>query len=591
MKKKERRQLIILGLITLICIGAVFAILKYVRINPSAPPEISATKISAAIIPHHDLAKNLRADLLKKVGASDNYNAVRTVILVSPDHFNAGNSPVTTTDKEWRLENAIVPADKNKIDRLVSSNIVSNQESAFSREHGITNILDDIANDFPNAGLIPIIIKQNVSRETIVQLNVELNNICTQNCLLLASVDFSHYQPGSLAEIHDRLSLRALANLDEELIWKAEVDSQQALALAIRWAKANETQNFHLEENTNSAKLANEPDSESTSYVSGWYQSGEPQRIEDEITFMIGGDAMFGRYIAYKFRNNLTRSIENLGERFFGGTDASIINLEGPISTYPVLINIDPENLVFNFPPETANVLKWLNLNAVSLANNHALNAGYSGLQNTQKVLSQKGIVAIGDPNHLGLQEFSQGNSKLTILTINVSGTSTNISEPIRQAKENNSFVIVFPHWGSEYAQTHNSSQSRLAHQWIDAGADLIVGSHPHVIQDAEIYNNKPIIYSLGNLLFDQTFSRETQQGLVLAGKITDEKLTLVFLPIAIKNYQPELLQETEKLTIINKLKKSLGFDVPASPASLAESRPAGGSQENYGYDMIEITR
>lgn len=569
---KEKRQLILLGALTLICMGAIFGILKYVKINQEAPPEIAVNKISAVVIPHHDLAKDKRAALIKEVAANANY---KTIILVSPDHFDAGGSGILTTDKEWKLQNAIVPPDKNKIDQLVSSGIASNQESAFSREYGITNILGDIADNFPNASLIPLMLKQDLSKETTVKLVAALIKVCPENCLLIASVDFSHYQPGTLAEIHDSLSIRALANLDEDSVWKTEVDSEQALALAIGWAKANNTTNFYLRENTNSSKVANEPDSESTSFILGWFQTRETQKIE-EMTFMIGGDAMFGRYVAYKFRNDLMESVKNLGERFFWGTDASIINLEGPISAYPVAINIDPENLIFNFPPETAKVLNWLHLNAISLANNHTLNAGYTGLENTQKVLSEKGIIPIGDPNNLGIQEFSFGNLKLTFLTINVSGTNTNINDQIKQAKQAGSFVIIFPHWGSEYAQTHNSSQARMAHNWIDAGADLVVGSHPHVIQDAEIYNGKPIIYNLGNLLFDQTFSEETQQGLVIAGKITHDKLTLVFLPIAIKNYQPELMVGAEKSVIINKLKQALGFDV---------------SQDQYGYDTIEITR
>lgn len=573
---KEKRQLVLIGIISVLIIGAVFAILKYVKVNQAAPLEISSTKISAAIVPHHDLVKDKRAALLKEVASNANY---KTIILVSPDHFEAASSSIVTTDKEWKLQNAIIPADKNKIDQLVSTGIASNQESAFNREHGITNILGDIADYFPNASLIPLMIRQNVSKELTLKLLDGLKQVCSTNCLLIASVDFSHYQPGSLAEIHDSLSIRALKNLDEDLIWKAEVDSEQTLALAIGWAKANNTTNFQLKENTNSGKMENSPDAESTSYVLGWYQNKEVSVKDDEMTFMIGGDMMFGRYIAYKFRNNLTQSVQNLGERFFWGTDASIINLEGPISAYPVAINIDPENLVFNFPPETTNTLSWLHLNGVSLANNHALNAGYGGLQNTQKVLNEKGIIPIGDPDHLGVQEFSSGQMKLTVFTINVSGTNTNITDQIKQVEDNGSFVIVFPHWGSEYAQTHNSSQSRLAKAWVDAGADLVVGSHPHVIQDAEMYNGKPIIYSLGNLLFDQTFSKETQRGLVMAGKITDgphAKLTLVFLPIQIKNYQPQLLRGDEKLTIVNKLKKSLGFDT---------------SQTNYGYDMIETNR
>ena len=69
--------------------------------------------------------------------------------------------------------------------------------------------------------------------------------------------------------------------------------------------------------------------------------------------------------------------------------------------------------------------------------------------------------------------------------------------------------------WGDEY-QKHNSRQEKLAHEAIDSGADIIVGAHPHVAQDVEIYKDKPIMYSLGNFMFDQYFSQETMGGLVV---------------------------------------------------------------------------
>ena len=101
--------------------------------------------------------------------------------------------------------------------------------------------------------------------------------------------------------------------------------------------------------------------------------------------------------------------------------------------------------------------------------------------------------------------------------------------------------MLIFPHWGTEYEQTHSISQEKLAHAWIDAGADFVFGGNPHVIQDAEVYKGKPIFYSMGNLLFDQDFSPETQRGLVIAVKINKDGTKLVLLPTISKNYQPKI--------------------------------------------------
>lgn len=548
----------------LICAGLIIIFYRYFN---ETNQTVETAKISAVIITHHDLAQNQRRALLAQVAAQIK---PQIIIIVSPNHFEAGGANIITTDKTWKLQNAVVEGNIEKIVELTKDGSILNDESVFSREHGITNVLADINLNFPDAKIIPIIIKQDTPKESIGLLADKLNNVC-QGCLLIASVDFSHYLPGSLSEIHDIYSTKALQNLDEEEIYKSEVDSQQSLALAIKWAKLNQTELFHLAENTNSAKLLNEPDAESTSYVLGWFQTGQKE-INNDLTFMIAGDTMFARYVDYRYRGkNLKNVFANLGERFFWGTDLSLLNLEGPISIENTTPNLDPNNLIFHFPPETANVLKWLNLNAVSLANNHTLNGGEEELVNTQKILSDRGIKTIGTQNSLGVETIG----KITIITLNTGEVSTDISSEITYAKQAGSFIIVFAHWGNEYQKTHSSYQQKLAYAWIDQGADLIVGSHPHVVQDAEMHNGKPIFYSLGNFVFDQYFSESTQKGLVLAGAIKNNKLKLVLIPINInKNLQPEILRGKEKMAIIDRLKDNLGL--------------ANGNQD-YGCNAIDF--
>lgn len=566
-----------------------------ININCTQTETPSDKKISAIIAPHHDLVKEKRDELFEKVANSES-NKPKTIILVSPNHFNTGSADIITTDKTWQLQNANIFSDKEKIKTLVDGGLVTNQEPAFSREHGITNLLDPINKYFPQAKIIPIIFRQSITdREKVDKLANQLHQLCGDNCLLVASVDFSHYQPGALAEIHDDLSIRALTNLDEDLIWQAEVDSEQSLYLAMKWSKLNGTENFHLEENTNSGKIANERDTETTSYVFGWYEKdpSTPLRsaqddTEYSITFTIGGDMMFDRMIDYRFPgNNLVDVVSNLAERFFWGTDISMVNLEGPISSDPIKPDIRSNNLVFNFPPKTTDVLKWLHINTISLANNHTSNAGKSGLEYTKKVLTDNGIGHIGQQsefNSESVKRFESGGSfdsaqdrqKLSIITVDLVSANPDITEVIKKEKQDGYFVLVFPHWGNEYQAVHSQTQENYAKDWIDSGADLVIGSHPHVIEDAEMYKGKPIFYSLGNLLFDQTFSTETQRGLVISGKITKDKLQLVLLPTASKNLKPELLRGQEKTDLIDKFREDLKIE---------------SSNKDYGYDIIEINR
>jgi poly-gamma-glutamate synthesis protein (capsule biosynthesis protein) len=103
----------------------------------------------------------------------------------------------------------------------------------------------------------------------------------------------------------------------------------------------------------------------------------------------------------------------------------------------------------------------------------------------------------------------------------------------IRFARPLANLVIVCPHWGVEYALKPSRTQVKLAHQMIDAGADLIVGSHPHVVQPLENYHDHWIAYSLGNFIFDQE-NPATHRGLMLRVTVRDQQIAEV-LPIAIK--------------------------------------------------------
>jgi poly-gamma-glutamate synthesis protein (capsule biosynthesis protein) len=111
----------------------------------------------------------------------------------------------------------------------------------------------------------------------------------------------------------------------------------------------------------------------------------------------------------------------------------------------------------------------------------------------------------------------------------------------IEDEKASERFVIIYPHWGNEYQTSHSAKQEETAHDMVDAGADLIIGSHPHVVQDSEIYKNKPIFYSLGNFVFDQTFSQETQRGLIIGVSIEKDSLTISFVPVESNQLKPRI--------------------------------------------------
>jgi len=94
--------------------------------------------------------------------------------------------------------------------------------------------------------------------------------------------------------------------------------------------------------------------------------------------------------------------------------------------------------------------------------------------------------------------------------------------EDISNLGADSSVVVVSIHWGEEYETSPSTLQRKIAYELIDAGADLVIGHHPHVIQEVEVYGNGLIAYSLGNFIFDQNFSEETSRGLILEVVFSD---------------------------------------------------------------------
>ncbi len=517
---------------------------------------ILGEKIPVVIVPHFNSFADKRAELLADVGKK---TSAKTIVLVSVNHFNSGSENILTTDKTWLVSGGEVSAEKTLVEKISDDKIAANDETAFAQEHGIANIIPDIYKFSPKAKVLPIIIKDQTGKGQIDKLSNWISDNC-QNCLLVASVDFSHYQPSSLARVHDSFSISALSNLDFNKTWKAETDSPQTLYLAEKIAEKNKAKNFHLFYNASTGDLSEAEVSEVTSVVLGYYSSMElsdSEKIEPSSTFVIAGDAMFDRNVWHNYKNKGLKTIfDNFGTRVFRGADLSALNLEGPISSSAINDDWRSGSMVFNFPPETPSILKYLNIDAVSLANNHSANAGVFGFANTKKILSDAGINYFGQPEGFSESSVLRVDGEIPLSIIGIMALSdfdhATLNEKIKTEKLAGRFVIIFPHWGEEYKSANVASQKSLANEWSSAGADLIVGSHPHVVEDFQIVNDRPVIYSLGNFVFDQFFSKETQEGLIVAGKITKDKITLSFLPTKEKLVKPEFMVGAEKTAKIS---------------------------------------
>lgn len=224
--------------------------------------------------------------------------------------------------------------------------------------------------------------------------------------------------------------------------------------------------------------------------------------------------------------------------------DVAFVNLEGPVSD--VGMNVGSK-YSFRMNPIVIGTLKSAGIDIVSFANNHVGDWSKAAFDDTRVRLAQGSVLYTGAGDtkdaaetptiiekndiRIGFLGFTDVGPAWLEAGEDTSGvllaSDPDREEIIRRAKEDVDFLVVSYHWGEEY-KAANDRQKMLAHTSIDAGADLVVGHHPHVIQESEWYSGKYIMYSLGNLIFDQYFSPETMHGLLLEVTIDGEDIVSV---------------------------------------------------------------
>jgi poly-gamma-glutamate synthesis protein (capsule biosynthesis protein) len=491
--------------------------------------------ISTIIVPHHNLVAKERSALFKDI--KDRIKN-RNIILLSTNHYNIGSADIQTRKSSFTTSNGTIPIN-NDLLAVALQNGVAEEPVTFETEHGIKTILPDIAQYAPGSLILPLIIKEDASKESISTLINALYENCS-SCVVVASVDFSHYQPFLLSELHDDLTRRALQKLDASLIEsKSEIGEPQVLSAAIQWAKLANTNAFVEQNHTNATEIEQNYYAEGTTHFFGWYEQGTKAQIDNEVTFTFVGDVMFDRHIRDRFHPNYYSVFSKFGNRVLWGTDGIVANLEGPITNKEALPAV-ADMPRFTSSPLVVNVLKNLHISHIALRNNHILDADEDGLNDTKQTLATKGIATLDD----NTPTIIEGN-KQRMIVFNIDNLQNDsLSEKdFAQYQNSNDNIVVYIHWGPEYQQTPSATQTQIAHTLIDAGADMIIGVGPHVIQPAEVYKNRPIVYSLGNFIFDMTDNKQTANGMVLTGKFTDTKIVLQPMLTENVQLQPVLLR------------------------------------------------
>ena len=295
----------------------------------------------------------------------------------------------------------------------------------------------------------------------------------------------------------------------------------------------------------------------------------------NEIKMIAVGDIMLSRaveqkmieYNDYKYPFLKIAGITNKADIVFGNLETTII--EGRA--------IKDGEMIFRADPRSIEGLKFAGFNVLSIANNHIMNFGKAGLESTIKILDENNILHIGAGTSeeeiykpvikdiKGIKfaffgftyNFDQRKSSDGEIYGVANMSIAKMKENVEKAKSKNDIVIVSMHAGTEYKTSSSSFQENFARRAIEAGADLIIGHHPHVVQNVEKYKQGYIIYSLGNFVFDQMWSNETRLGVIAEIIFKDKKVkSIEFIPVKIYDYsQPAVLEGAEAEMILERLK------------------------------------
>jgi len=301
-----------------------------------------------------------------------------------------------------------------------------------------------------------------------------------------------------------------------------------------------------------------------------------PANKTASVTLIAVGDIMLSRNVGAKIVKHKDVNYPFLKVRdVLKKADAVFANLETPITAgAPVLTG----SFSFRSDPGVEKGMKNAGISVVSLANNHTMNKGATGLRDTIKYLDKAKIAHVGagatladatKPATLTLKgvkfAFLAYNDSDVVpasygATVKRAGNALmdipTMKDAVKAAKKKADVVIVSMHSGIEYTPTPNKRQTAFAHAAIDAGAELVIGHHPHVVQTVEKYKGKWIMYSLGNFVFDQMWSQDTRRGMIAKIRFTGSKVTgIEYSPVLIEDYsQPRILTGKDADAVIARL-------------------------------------
>jgi poly-gamma-glutamate synthesis protein (capsule biosynthesis protein) len=287
------------------------------------------------------------------------------------------------------------------------------------------------------------------------------------------------------------------------------------------------------------------------------YSCGEKQQ-EEYLSICFTGDVLLDRGVREQINKKGVAYIFQDVAPLFRNSDATVINLECPVTKTVSPIH---KKYIFRAEPEWLPTLKESGITHAALANNHSMDQGRSGLEDTYMHLTDTGIIPIGygkNTEEANKPVFISKNGIEVAIFNSVTVPLENwvyledrpgvnqvsietLSEEIKKLKTNKQsrYIIVILHWGVEFQKEPTIKQRKEAYKLIDSGADIIIGHHPHVLQNEETYKGKPIFYSLGNFVFDQNMP-DAKESMIVRINFGKDGFSFQTHSVKINNCKPK---------------------------------------------------
>jgi len=301
--------------------------------------------------------------------------------------------------------------------------------------------------------------------------------------------------------------------------------------------------------------------------------------IEKTFTIIAGGDIMLCR--------GARKYIDLFGSEYpfseiqdeIRVHEIAIANLESPISARGERFFPD-KGIYFRALPDVVEGLKYSGFNVFTLANNHILDWGIDAATDTMHYLSEGGLYFSGvgfskkeasKPVEFNLKDVQVGiicyndiypfSLKQAGKTVETNRLDSETVEVIGDLKKEFDVLIAAVHTGTEYLPEPEKEKVHTMRNLVDAGVDVVLGTHPHVVQKIEVYGGGLIVYSLGNLIFDQSWSTETSHGLLLEIVFVGKK-PAYYHPraVLIENARARFLPDEEAVSVLSSLNQKKGM-------------------------------